>query len=176
MRKLPDWACANGVLAHVPDDKKQTCEFTVELKLAGEAIDSRNKAASEAIRFFFVAKFFFVAEFFVVTKFFFVTGTIVPVPIPCAGLPLEAGLFCAAWFARRCRRGVRCRCRMGFGIVRNYWWRGQNAFSGKYIGELLDSWANGQVRTRGQVLLRGFLLAHFFVTPREFRLKCFYFC
>ena len=65
----------------------------MELKLAGEAIDSRNKAASEAIRFFFVAKFFFVAEFFVVTKFCFVTGTIVPIPIPCAGLPLEAGLF-----------------------------------------------------------------------------------
>jgi hypothetical protein len=93
MRKLPDWACANGVLAHVPDDKKQTCEFTVELKLAGEAIDSRNKAASEAINFFFVTKFFFVAEFFVVTKFFFVTGTIVPIPIPCAGLRMEAGLF-----------------------------------------------------------------------------------
>jgi hypothetical protein len=70
------------VLVHLPDDKKQTCEFTVELKLAGEAMDSRNKAASEAI------------NFVLVTRFFFVTGTIVPIPIRCAGLPLEAGLIC----------------------------------------------------------------------------------
>jgi len=82
MRKLPDWTCANGVLVHVPDDKKQTWEFTGELKLAGEAMDSRNKVQSEASRFFFV------------TKSFFVTGTIVHNPISCAGLPLEAGLFC----------------------------------------------------------------------------------
>ena len=70
----------------MPDDKKQTGEFTVELKLAGEAMDSRNKAQSEESRFFFV------------TKGFFVTGTIVRNPISCAGLPLEAGLFL---FARR---------------------------------------------------------------------------
>ena len=56
------------------------------LKLAGEAMDSRNKVRSEASKFFFVTRFFFVTEFFVVTKFFFVTGTIVPIPIPCTGL------------------------------------------------------------------------------------------
>src|ERR1700738_374992 len=54
-------------------------------------MDSRNKVRSEASKFFFVTRFFFVTEFFVVTKFFFVTGTIVPIPIPCADLPLEAG-------------------------------------------------------------------------------------
>jgi hypothetical protein len=42
---------------------------------------SRNKVASDASRFFFVANFF-VIEFFVVAKVFFVTGTIVPIPIP----------------------------------------------------------------------------------------------
>src|SRR5580693_7713981 len=99
MRKLPDWACANELFAHVLDDKKQTCEFTVELKLAGEATDNRNKVASEAIRFFFATNLFatefsfattfisvttfFASEFFVVAKVFFVTGTIVPIPIPC---------------------------------------------------------------------------------------------
>jgi hypothetical protein len=40
---------------------------------------------------------------------------------------------------------------MGFGVAGNYWWQGQNAFSEKQIGELLDSWAKGQVRTSGQV-------------------------
>jgi hypothetical protein len=87
------------MLVHVPDDKKQTWEFTVELKLAGETTDSRNKASSEATKFFLVMNFFlatelffvaafssvtkflFVTEFFVVAKFFFVTGTIVPIPI-----------------------------------------------------------------------------------------------
>lgn len=81
MRKVPDWACANEVLAHVPDDRKQTCELTVALKVAGEATDSRNKAASETSRFLFVA-LFFVIEFFAVAKVFFVSGTIVPIPIP----------------------------------------------------------------------------------------------
>jgi hypothetical protein len=106
----------------------------VELKLAGEATDSRSKVKSEASRFFFVTEFFaakkfgFVARFFFATKGFFVTGTIVPIPIPCAGLPLEAGLFS---FARRYGRGVRRRCRMGFGVAGNYWWQGQNAFSEK---------------------------------------------
>jgi hypothetical protein len=42
---------------------------------------------------------------------------------------------------------------MGFGVARNYWWQGQNVFSEKLIGELLDSWANGQVRTSGQVFV-----------------------
>ena len=112
----------------------------MELKLAGEAMESRNKVMSKATKFFFVTKcflvtnFFVVAEFFVVTKFFFVTGTIVPIPIPCAGLRLEAGLICLLGGTEG---GVRCRCRMGFGIVGNYWWRGQNAFSEKWIGELL---------------------------------------
>jgi hypothetical protein len=41
---------------------------------------------------------------------------------------LEAGLFS---FARRYGRGVRRRCRMGFGVAGNYWWQGQNAFSEK---------------------------------------------
>jgi len=40
---------------------------------------------------------------------------------------------------------------MGFGVARNYWWQGQNAFSEEYIKELLDSWTKGQVRTSGQV-------------------------
>ena len=43
----------------------------MELKPAGEAMDSRNKAQSEESRFFFV------------TKGFFVTGTIVRNPISC---------------------------------------------------------------------------------------------
>jgi hypothetical protein len=43
------------------------------------------------------------------------------------------------------------RCRMGFGVAGNYWWQGQNAFSEKQIGRLLDSWTNGQLRTCGQV-------------------------
>ena len=81
MRNLPDWACANELLTHVLDDKKQACELTVELKLAGEATDNRNKVASDATRFLFVANFF--ASNFVVAKVFFVTGTIVPIPIPC---------------------------------------------------------------------------------------------
>ena len=63
----------------------------MELKLAGEAMDSRNKVASEASRFFFVMKFL-VSEFLVATKVFFVVATILPIPIPCTGLPLEAGL------------------------------------------------------------------------------------
>jgi hypothetical protein len=29
---------------------------------------------------------------------------------------------------------------MGFGVTRNYWWQGQNAFSEKYIGRLLGFW------------------------------------
>jgi hypothetical protein len=94
------------VFSQVPDDKKQTCELTVALKLAGEATDSRNKVASEAIRFFFVTNFFvanfFVTEFSVVAKVFFVTGTIVPIPIPCAGLPFGSR---PDLFARKCRRG-----------------------------------------------------------------------
>jgi hypothetical protein len=45
------------------------------------------------------------------------------------------------------------RCRMGFGVAGNYWWQGQNGFSEKQIGELLDSWAKGQVRTSGQVFV-----------------------
>jgi hypothetical protein len=106
----------------------------VELKLAGEATDSRSKVKSEASRFLFVTEFFavtqffFVMTFFVVAKSFFVTGTIVPIPIPCSGLPLEADLFSVA---RRYGRGVRRRCRMGFGVAGNYWWQGQNAFSEK---------------------------------------------
>ena len=129
----------------------------MELKLAGEAMDSRYKAASVAIKFFFVTNFvvtsLFVTEFFVVTKLFFVIGTIVPIPIPCVPDFLWKPAFCSVWFARRCRGGVRCRCRMGFGVVRNYWWRGQNGFSEKQIGESLDSWANGQVGTSGQVFV-----------------------
>ena len=106
----------------------------MELKLAGEATDSKSKLKSEASRFFLVTrffavtKFFFAARFFFATEGFFVTGTIVPIPIPCSGLPLEAGLFS---FARRYGRGVRRRCRMGFGVAGNYWWQGQNAFSEK---------------------------------------------
>jgi hypothetical protein len=42
---------------------------------------------------------------------------------------------------------------MGFGVGGNYWWQGQNAFSEKQIGELLDSWAKGQARTSGQVFV-----------------------
>jgi hypothetical protein len=106
----------------------------VELKLAGETTDSSNKAKSEATklflvtRFFFVRKLFFVMKFFFVTSLFFATGTIVPIPIPCAGLPLEAGLFCLLGGTE----GVsERRCRMGFGVARNYWWQGQNAFSEK---------------------------------------------
>jgi hypothetical protein len=87
----------------------------VELKLAGEAMDSRNKAQSEASRFFLV------------TKGFFLAGTMVRHPISCAGLPLEAGLFCLLGGTEG---RVRRRCRMGFGVVSNYWSRGQNAFSG----------------------------------------------
>ena len=52
----------------------------MELKLAGEAMDSRNKVMSEASKFFFVTTVF--------------VCTIVPIPIPCAGLLLEAGLIC----------------------------------------------------------------------------------
>src|SRR6202035_2973742 len=37
-------------------------------------------------------KLLLVARFFIATKVFLATGTIVPIPIPCAGLPLEAGL------------------------------------------------------------------------------------
>jgi hypothetical protein len=44
-------------------------------------------------------------------------------------------------------------CRMGVSVACNYWWQGQNAFSEKQIGELLDSWAKGQVRTSGQVFV-----------------------
>jgi hypothetical protein len=33
-----------------------------------------------------VAKLFFVARCFLAAKTFFVTGTIIPIPIPCAGL------------------------------------------------------------------------------------------
>jgi len=42
---------------------------------------------------------------------------------------------------------------MGFGVADNHWWQGQNAFSEKQIGELLGSWAKGQVRTSGQVFI-----------------------
>jgi hypothetical protein len=79
----------------VPDDKKQACGVTVELKLAGEAMDSRNrnKAENEATRFFFDTKFFLLTRSLFSTKLV-VIGTIVPIPIPCTGLPLEAGLFC----------------------------------------------------------------------------------
>ena len=113
------------MLTHVPDDKKQTSEFTVELKLAGEAMDSRSKAKSAASRFFFARQLFFVKlvffarQLFFVTRLFFVTGTIVPIPIPCADLPVEAGL---TLFARRYGRGVvRRRCRMKSCVVSNYW-------------------------------------------------------
>jgi hypothetical protein len=47
---------------------------------------------------------------------------------------------------------------MGFGDAGNYWWQGQNAFSEKQIGELLRSWAKGQVRTNGQVFILGRIL------------------
>ena len=72
----------------------------MELKLAGEVMNSRNKAKSDASRFFFAKQLFFVTlvfaatTFLAVTKSFFVTGTIVLIPIPCAGLLLEAGLIC----------------------------------------------------------------------------------
>src|SRR4029077_2293236 len=85
-RKLPDWACPKRLLAHAPDDKKQTCGFTVELKLAGEAMNSRNKAKNEATRFFFDTKFFLLTSSLFTMKLF-VIGTIVPIPIPCTGLP-----------------------------------------------------------------------------------------
>jgi hypothetical protein len=66
----------------------------------------------------------------------------------CAELPLEAGLICLLGGVE----GVsERRCRMGFGVAGNYWWQGQNAFSEKQIGRLLDSWTNGQLRTCGQV-------------------------
>jgi hypothetical protein len=127
MRKLPDWACPNRLLAHVPDDKKQTCGFTVELKLAGEAMDSRNKAENEASRFFFDTKFFLPTSSLFTTKLF-VIGTIVPIPIPRTGLPLEARLFCLLGGTEG---GIRRRCRMRSGVVGSYWWEGQNAFSAK---------------------------------------------
>jgi hypothetical protein len=134
MRKVPDWACANEVLAHVPDARKQTCELTVALKVAGEATDSRNKAASETSRFFFEAPFF-VIEFFAVAKVFFCEWHDSPHSDPvCVGLPWEAGLICLLGDSEG---GFRSKCKMGFGVVRNYWWRGQNAFSEKWIGELL---------------------------------------
>ena len=53
-------------------------------KLAGAATDSSSAAKSEATRLFFATEFFFV------TRLFCATGTIVPIPISCAGLPLEA--------------------------------------------------------------------------------------
>ena len=109
------------------------------LKLAGEAMDSRNKVASEASRLFFVLNFFamkfLVSEVRVATKVFFVVATIVPVPIPCTGHPLEAGLILCSLGGTE--GGFRRRCRMEFGVVGNYWWQGQNAFSEKLIGELL---------------------------------------
>ena len=108
----------------------------MELKLAGEATDSRNKVVSEASRFFFVTEFFAVTRCFAVAKVF-VTGTIIPIPVACADLPLEAGLFCLLGGTEG---GFRRRCRMGFGVVSNYWWQGQNAFSEKYIGGLLGFW------------------------------------
>jgi len=102
----------------------------VELKLAGEAKDNRNKVTSEASRIVFVrqlsfvtpdcfvTELFFARQLFFVAKLFFVTGTIVPIPIPCAGLPLEAGLI---FLLGGTEGGVRRRCRMGFGVARNYW-------------------------------------------------------
>jgi len=36
-----------------------------------------------------------------------------------------------ALLAETLKRGVRRRCRVGFGVARNYWWQGQNAFSEK---------------------------------------------
>src|ERR1700693_4432863 len=116
-------------------------------------MDIRSKVKSAASRFFFVTDFFvtkvfFVADFFFVTQRSFVTDTIVPVPIPC----VPSFLWKPACFSfdRRCGRGVRRRRRMGFGVVGNHWWQGQNAFSEKQIGELLrlvgqgtgaDEWA-----------------------------------
>jgi hypothetical protein len=110
MRNLPDWACANELLTHVLDDKKQACELTVELKLAGEATDNRNKVASDASRFLFVAKVVFV------------TGTIVPIPIPCVPVFLwKPACFFLFGLLGGAEGGVRRRCRMGIGAVRNYW-------------------------------------------------------
>ena len=99
----------------------------MELKLAGEAMNSRNKAKNEATRFFFDTKFFLLTSSLFTMKLF-VIGTIVPIPIPCTGLPLEAGLFCLLGGAEG---GIRRRCRMRCCVVRNYWWEGQNAFSAK---------------------------------------------
>jgi hypothetical protein len=82
----------------------------------------------------FVTELFLARQLFFVAKVFFVTGTIVPIPFPCAGLPLEAGLIVLLGGTEG---GSERRCRMGFGVVRNYWWQGQNAFSEKVIGELL---------------------------------------
>jgi hypothetical protein len=68
----------------------------VVLILAGVATDSRNKVNSEATKLFFASEFFlarqllFAALVFFVTRLFCATGTIVPIPISCAGLPLEA--------------------------------------------------------------------------------------
>ena len=60
------------------------------LKLAGAATDSINKVKSEATKLFFARQLLFATLVFFVTRLFFVTGTIVPIPILCAGLPLEA--------------------------------------------------------------------------------------
>jgi hypothetical protein len=68
----------------------------VVLELAGAAADSRNKVNSEATKLFFASEFFFARQLlfatlvFFVTRLFCATGTIVPIPISCAGLPLEA--------------------------------------------------------------------------------------
>jgi hypothetical protein len=57
-----------------------------------------------------------------VAKLFFVIGTIVPIPIPCVPVFLwKPACFFLFGLLGGAEGGVRRRCRMGVGAVRNYW-------------------------------------------------------